>query len=237
MRTLKQEFRQFLKDNFKGLRPRKPLFYSWEFGLRFDLQVGNISNSTRLVVDADGNSITKNVDVDTDEYFIQVVHRATNIFQSACDSSDRMFLVLMDYKHRRRKIRQSNFVFRQIAELKQDEIAYTKEYRLYEPSDRLDIRNIALVKLNAGRINHKNILTAVSHTDFPPRQPRLDSKGFFSSKEIYFINIDKKLILHMYDDRGFDIIATDKETLRPIYQKHNDWILDYDRKEIDKQFK
>lgn len=39
----------------------------------------------------------------------------------------------------------------------------------------------------------------------------------------------------MYDDRGLDIISTDQETLRLIYKKHNDWILDYDREQIDKQ--
>jgi hypothetical protein len=40
----------------------------------------------------------------------------------------------------------------------------------------------------------------------------------------------------MYDDRGLDIIAADKETLRPIYLTFNNWILEHDRKEIDKQF-
>ena len=32
------------------------------------------------------------------------------------------------------------------------------------------------------------------------------------------------------------IISADKEILRPIYKKHNDWILDYDREQIEKQF-
>lgn len=48
---------------------------------------------------------------------------------------------------------------------------------------------------------------------------------------------DKKLTFQMYDDRGLDVIAADKEILRPIYKKHNDLILGYDRERIDKQFK
>ena len=40
----------------------------------------------------------------------------------------------------------------------------------------------------------------------------------------------------MYDDRGLDIISADKEILGPIYKKQKDWILDYDREQIDKQF-
>lgn len=211
----KQEYRQFLNDNFKGLRLRKPLFYSWDFGLRFDLQVG---------------------ETNTDEYFEEVTRRASTIFQTAFDNSDNVFLVFMDYKYKRRKIRFSNFTFKEVENLQKTEISYSKEFRLYEPDDKFDIRNIAIIKLTADRINNKNILTAIGHTDFPPRKPRLDQNGFLTGKEIYFVNIDKKLIFHMYDDRGLDIISAYKETLRPIYEKHNDWILDYDREQIDKQF-
>ena len=211
----KQEYRQFLNDNFKGLRLRKPLFYSWDFGLRFDLQVS---------------------ETDTDKYFQEVTRRASTIFQTAFDNSDKVYLVFIDYKYKRRKIRFSNFTFKQIDNVQKTEICYSKELRLYEPDDKFDIRNIAIIKLTANRINHKEILAAVGHSDFPPRQPRLDQNGFFTAKEIYFVNIDKKLILHMYDDRGLDLISADKETLKPIYKKHNDLLLDYDRERIDKQF-
>jgi len=187
-------------------------------------------------LDGEGNIIPHVGDTDTDEYFQEVTKRASTIFQTAFDNSDKVFLVYMDYKHRRRKIKFSNFAFKQVDNLKNTEVSFSKEKRLYEPDDKFDIRNIAIIKLTTDRINHKNILTAIGHTDFPPRQPRLDNNWFFTSKEIYFVNIDKKLIFHMYDDRGLDLISADKETLRPIYKKHNDWILDYDRKQIDKQF-
>ncbi len=213
--TTNQKYRQFLNDNFKGLRLRKPLFYSWDFGLRFDLQVG---------------------ETNTDEYFEEVTRRASAIFETAFDNSDNVFLVFMDFKYKRRKIRFSNFTFKQIDNLQKTEISYSKEFRLYEPDDKFDIRNIAIIELTSDRIHYKNILRAIGHTDFSSRQPRLDSNWFFTSKEVYFINIDKKLIFHMYDDRGLDIVSADNETLRPIYNKHNDWILDYDREQIDRQF-
>ncbi len=214
--TTKQKYRQFLNDNFKGLRLRKPLFYSWEFGLRFDLQID---------------------ETNTDKYFEEVTRRASTIFQTAFNYLDNVFLIFMDYKYKRRKIRFSNFIFKQIDNLDKNEISYSKEFRLYEPNDKYDIRHIAIIKLSADRINYKNILTAIGRTYYPSRQPRLDQNRFLSEKEIYFVNIDKKLIFHMYDDRGIDIISADKETLRPIYKQHNDWLLDYDREKIDNQFK
>ncbi|HRR09642.1 MAG TPA: DUF3885 domain-containing protein [Rhodothermales bacterium] len=213
--TTKQEYRKFLNDNFKGLRLRKPLFYSWNLGLRFDLQVGETGMG---------------------EYFQEVTRRASTIFQTAFDNSDKVFLVFMDYKYKRRKIRFSNFTFKQIDSLEKTEISYSKEFQLYESGGKFDIRNIAIIKLTADRIDYKNILTAIGHNDFPQRQPRLGQNGFLTDKEIYFVNIDKKFIFHMYDDRGLDIVSADKEILRPIYKKHNDWILDYDREQIDKQF-
>ncbi len=40
----------------------------------------------------------------------------------------------------------------------------------------------------------------------------------------------------MYDDRGLVISSTSPETVRPLYQNYNDWILDYDRAAIDTLF-
>ena len=236
MQTTKQEYRQFLSDNFKEIRLRRPLFYSWDFGLRFDLQTGETSNSSRQILDGEGNIIPHVGDTGTDEYFQEVTKRASTIFETAFDNSDKVFLVLMDYKHKRRKIKFSNFTFKQVYNLKKSDVSFSKEKRLYEPDDKFDIRNVAIIKLTTGRINHRNILTAIGNSDFPPRQPRLDNYGLLTNKEIYFVNIDKKLIFHMYDDRGLDLVSAHKETLRPIYKKHTDWILDYDRKQIDKLF-
>lgn len=58
-----------------------------------------------------------------------------------------------------------------------------------------------------------------------------------SGYDIYFINLTKKVIYHLYDDRGCDILAADKETIRFLYEEYNDWILDYDRDEIDTLFR
>lgn len=93
-----------------------------------------------------------------------------------------------------------------------------------------DIFNTALIKIKANRINYKNILTAIANTDFPPRQPRF---RFFSNVEIYYVNTTKNLVFHMYDDRGLDIIASESKTLKPIYSKFNDWILEANREKID----
>ena len=41
----------------------------------------------------------------------------------------------------------------------------------------------------------------------------------------------------MYDDRGTDIIASDIETLRPIYDQYNNWLLHCDLEKMDSLLK
>lgn len=60
------------------------------------------------------------------------------------------------------------------------------------------------------------------------------SEEFNSS--IYLFQIENHVMLHLYDDRGLDIVGYDRNTLIPIYQELNKWILDYDHKQIDKIF-
>jgi len=201
------EFKEYLTDSFKDQQICKPLFFNGKFGLRFDLQVG---------------------ETNTNEYFEEVVRRAALLFEAAFDPSGTVYLMLRDYKWRRRKIRFSNYCFKQISDLTKTEVSWSKIRNLY--GNEGDIFNVAVLKLKAQRINYRNILTAIANTDFSPRNPRFK---FMGSVEIYFINRTQNLIFHMYDDRGLDIIATDIESLKPIYTKFNNWILSANREQID----
>ncbi|QHL86799.1 DUF3885 domain-containing protein [Nibribacter ruber] len=214
--TIKQAYRQFLEQNFQGLRIKAPLFFNWGKGLRFDLQVG---------------------ETDTDQYFQEVVRRATALFEATFQQTDTIYLVLQERTGKRGKIRFSNYCFNQISGLKEEDVAYSKVNRLYDSADNTEIWNVAVVKLTINRVNYKNIIEAISVMDFPPRQPRLDSRGFLTNKQIFFLNVDKKLIYHMYDDRGLDIVAKEKETLLPVYTEFNDWILECNREQIENTFK
>ncbi len=54
---------------------------------------------------------------------------------------------------------------------------------------------------------------------------------------IYFYNRTKKLLFHPYDDRGADLIGADGESLRPIYERLHDLLLDWDREEMARKFR
>jgi hypothetical protein len=90
-------------------------------------------------------------------------------------------------------------------------------------------RSQAQVAIEPRRINYKRILRAIMHRDFWNRRPRIDDY-------VYFVNTSRNMILHMYDDRGLDIIAPQVDDLRPIYQTRKDWILDFDSAAIAQMF-
>lgn len=56
------------------------------------------------------------------------------------------------------------------------------------------------------------------------------------ASSVYFVNTEDVYLYHIYDDRGADLVSENKEMLRPFYCNFNKWILDYDRKQIDKLF-
>jgi hypothetical protein len=60
-------------------------------------------------------------------------------------------------------------------------------------------------------------------------QPRVLSR-------VYIIVPYAKVILHMYDDRGLDILAFDLETLRPLYDSYSNWIVENQRHRIKFRF-
>ena len=234
--TAKQEYICFLNDNFGFRQLRKPLFYCSEFGLRLNLQTGETFDSTRQSLDRNGEIIPLIGDTNTEEYFEEGIRRLMDLFEFVFDAGDNIFFVLNDYKYRKSRIKLFNYAFKQIENLKKEEISYFKTKELYYLNDKSDNWNTGVIKFTTNRINYRNIFTAIVNSDFLNRQPRLEKKEKFTSKEIYFVNIDKKLIFNTYDDRGVDIVAAEKETLRPIYEKFNNWLLDYDRKEMDKLF-
>ena len=62
----------------------------------------------------------------------------------------------------------------------------------------------------------------------------IDSTGIEGLvSNVYFLNSQKDVLFHLYDDRGVDVVAAKKEILRSLYETCKDWILDYDREKID----
>jgi hypothetical protein len=66
---------------------------------------------------------------------------------------------------------------------------------------------------------------------------RADIGGYSElTSNVYFANIRTSVLFHMYDDRGADLVAADREMIRPLFEQYNRWILEYDRDRINQTF-
>lgn len=214
-----------MKEYFNGLTLRPPIFYLCKYGIRFeienpDLDFYNKNNHQQIKERSTG--IFNKVFSDTDEIFLVTdVHcekndkflqkRPTNVYKKYSKSKE----ITRNLQHR---ILLNVF-------LEEDEEGY---------KDMVTHRFILTCKKND--IRYTQLLSAISYEDFP--HPSQILKGSpRNGYDIYFVNITKKMIYHLYDDRGCDVTASNKEDLRFLYEACNDWILDYDRERIDQLFK
>jgi hypothetical protein len=208
-------YHSFLKDHFQGIELKKPLFYRWPIGLRFDLQ-------TRATDEAG--------------YFEAVVERAQHLFDAIFQPEDSIFMVVNEWRENEQPLTTAHYAFQQVKDVREAALSHQLLRQPYEADDPEDVWNQAIVGVRIRQLDVSNLLLALAHTDFGDRSPRMHAGTWPTSTEVYFLHREKKLIFNMYDDRGLDIIATELDTLRPIYEQYQEWILDHDKPLIMERF-
>ncbi len=209
----------YLKTNFSTLEIKKPLFYNWQYGIRFEIGLKAVD------VFLDDEKMILN-----QSYFDEAVKRVKSLFNAIFDKNDKVILVCQRYSNGRQKIKKRSICFQSIENILSKEIEHFKIKNIYhdDPLSKKEHWHRIAIHTKTKDIHYQNIFK---------RLVLLDFGGYGQTPEIYFINKSKNIILNLYDDRGLDIIAKDKESLADIYSKFNNWILDYDREKIDLLFK
>lgn len=211
---------QFMKEHFDNLTLRPPLFYLWKYGIRFEISMPWVEHENKSNIQ-------------------QIEERINRIFNKVFNDGDEMFLITDIHCKRNDRFLQKRptKVFQKY--IKDKELRLKLQYRMlpsvFLEDDEDMVTHRFVLPCKKSNIRYKPLLTAISYEDFP--HPSQILKGFpRNGIDIYFINITRRMIYHLYDDRGCDIIASNKEDLRSIYEELNEWILDYDRKRITQLF-
>lgn len=206
----------FMNDNFPNLELRPALFYSWNIGIRFEL----------------GVDYDRDNDYENSPYIQGVYKRAITLFKSLHAHNDDMYIVVDvndhadGYKHKSKTFPRY---------IKEKSVLYglnqkTIPYIFPDDDDEGTYKTHRFtLKCKTSDLKYIPMLKAICNNDIGIK-PSIFNR-------VYFISINRKTIFHVYDDRGCDLLATTPETIRDVYDKYNDWILDYDRNEIDEIFK
>lgn len=219
------QLNEYLHTYFPGVDLKPSLYHQWSIGLHFELG-GNLS---QFIEGSDDLNM---------EMFEYVYSQVESIFKDLFSQEDELFLVTNMYKHKmhtgnqrikvyHRNLKNKDLKYRIQQETMPyvfDEEDYTKEYYTSRYSLKCRVQNF----------NARRLIQATCNEDFPLK-PKLGG-DYAHYPDVFFINMTKNVIFFVYDDRGCEVIASDKETIRPLYEKYGDWIPEYNQEEINERF-
>ncbi len=214
---VEMRLKEYMLETFPNLELRPPLFYNGDIGIRF-----------KLGVNYDCTNIYENC-----PYLEGVYNRAITLFQSLHSKTDDMYIVVdvNDYADGETFKHKLN-IFSKYVKEKSDLFKLQKNTIPYvfpeDDEDGLYKTHRFTLKCKVSDLKYIPMLKAICNQDMGIK-PRIFHR-------VYFININKNTIFHIYDDRGCDVLATSPNTIRNMYHTYNDWILEYDRNKIDKVF-
>ena len=200
---------KYLNEHFPALTLDAGLFYRWPVGLRFDL--GGLPDPSSQVMS-------------------EVLHRATVLYEALFEADDKCVVIAQDWPGG------------DIPPPRYTNLFDTPGTGLAEPQGSLkvgareqsgdDHSHTLRWSEEAGQgFNYQTILLGLANADHG------QIPGVAISSRVYFLHTERRLIMHMYDDRGLDVIGCEAKELYALYREFNSWILDYDRSRIDQVFK
>ena len=194
-----------------------PLFYRYPIGLRFE--IGPDDKDTFL----DRSTGSKLLNP---SYFDEAINRAIKIFNSTFRDQSELTLTLQSLSDGRQRISNNNRVLKAVSPFAISDIRRSKRRDIYETYKGYPYWNQAEVVVKTKVLPLDYIFNLIAYSDFGSG---LQQRCFFSTR-------DQKIALNFYDDRGLDVVASNKEYIQHLYEDHNTWILDYDRSKIDEVF-
>ena len=210
--SFKDEFESFYKSNFGDISLQPPVFYKFPAGIRFEMGDDN--------------------EDDDDRYIEGAKSRALSIFNELFDKDDEIYLVVDSCEkysdlYWSRPLNNISLVRKFISKT-DEEYCYKKLVATYEDDEEEYPYDRYIIKTSRDSIDADKLISEIVESEL---------KGKSSlSNSVFLVNKNSGILYFLYDDRGLDIAANDKQKLKGIYIKFNDWILDYDRERIDKIF-
>ena len=212
---------EYLHAYFPGLNLKPSLYQQWPIGLHFELGKGLYQ-------------FNEGTDELNMERFYCVYSQATSMFNEIFSDEDEVFLVTNMYKHKTHHSNQRMKVFHR--NLRNKDLKFQLKHKIlpytFDEEENSDEYYTARYSLKCHRRNLKfqQLIRGACHEDFPLK-PKFGG-DYTHYPDVFFINISKNIIFYIYDDRGCEVIASDLETIRPLYEKYRGWIPEYDQEKV-----
>lgn len=209
------KLRRRLLDRF-GVDSLDALFHGATWALRFELG-GDW--------DVDGGQIPR---------MLQAIHRARAVTEAAFADSEVVEAVIRKWGARRPGPR--NVTFKRLAMMGfHPALRYEGAHR--DPDAEVSDPREHFFIAGPTDPNERAVLiwdACASEIGVSPSSPFMfDGDDQFSG---LLVDFERGVLVDVYDDRGMDVVATDREALRSLHARFGDWLLDHDRARMDAMF-
>jgi hypothetical protein len=157
------------------------------------------------------------------EMFISAYKKAEKILESAFEGSEKIVICLAYYGE--------DTILENLSSLKglEDCQITMNDPESWEKYDSENESKRIYIAFTSSKTEIKNVLWGVLATELGIT-PQIGCTA-------YFIDFNNKIIASPYDDRGMDIIGSNKQWLQFLYTKHRRYLLEHDINEMKKHYK
>ncbi|MED0973295.1 MULTISPECIES: DUF3885 domain-containing protein [Bacillus cereus group] len=223
------QLKEYMSHTFPGVTLVPYIYSQWENHLHFDF----------------GKDIYQNIEGSDDlnmEYFSQLYTYNKYLFEDIFSKGDTVFIVTNVYRYKKENIKNPQKInvynrFIKNMDLKFHIRQETLPFLFEDEEADLYCTYQFSLKCLAEDIKPVPLIKAANHEDFPGLYPRFGRKKEISYPDVFLINKTKDIVMFIYDDRGCEVIAKNKEMIRDLYKKYKEWIPDYERESIDDLFR
>ncbi|HDR7844754.1 DUF3885 domain-containing protein [Bacillus toyonensis] len=223
------QLKEYMNQTFPGVTLVPSIYSQWENHLHFDFGKDNYQ-------------IVEGTDDLNMEYFSQLYTDNKYLFEDIFLKEDVVFVVANVYRFKKENIKTPQKINIYNKYIKKRDLKFrirqeTLPFLFEDEEADLYCTSQFSLKCLAEDIKYELLIQAVNHEDFPDLYPRFGRKKEVSYPDVFLINATKDIVMFIYDDRGCEVIAKNKEIIRGLYEKYKEWIPVYERESIDSLFK
>lgn len=213
----------YIQNTFPGLQLQSSLYFQWETRLHFEL-------GANIYQFDEGGRLNK-------RRFDRVYGQAQTLFNELFSHEDELVLVTNVYRMKDSKDKNRPFkVYKR--GLKNKELLYQLNVRhlpyLVDEEGEMYTAQYWL-KCRTRELSSSYLIQAACNEDFPLK-PNFRSSKRRNYPDVFFVNLTRNALFFIYDDRGCEVIAEDRETLRPLYEKNQEWVDEHSLKDAQNLF-
>ncbi len=157
-----------------------------------------------------------NLDEINEEYFKQVYKKSNELFEDVFREEESLYLIVHVRSERGKYQHSATKVFRQ---LRRRADKYNIKFVEKVMDEEEQVIEYAVLLPNKNALDYKRLIKAICHQDFPPLQPRF-RQTYTYYPEVFFVNVDRKIVMNIYDDRGCFLLFGDSATYDVFKKKY-----------------